>query len=197
MHCIDIFGDFAPLPTYLFLSYRLLYLAGRMSSAHLTQVEVYYSQLQHIKQQRDSSEWPSLDLYLILLAIHFITRWELTRMGYHTTTALVGQTQLRVVFKCQSVAHLDLYKHLLSSQTLCCVTFVIIGMLQLDASKFNHTGKHFSTHFDDRTHDEIVELAAEAGVAPSFPIPDILAMHCIVVKRFLPLGFPVQTSTNR
>jgi hypothetical protein len=36
---------------------------------------------------------------------------------------------------------------------------------------FNWTGKHFNTHFDDWTHDEIVELAAEAGVSPSFPIP--------------------------
>jgi hypothetical protein len=40
---------------------------------------------------------------------------------------------------------------------------------------FNHTGKHFNTHFDNWTCDEIVELAAKAGVPPSFLIPDILA----------------------
>ena len=134
MPCINVFSDFAPLPTYLFLSYRLLYLAGRMSSAHWIQVEVYYSQLQHIKQHRDSFEWLSSDLYLILLAIHSITRWELTGMAYHTTVAFMGQAQLRVVFICQSVALLDPCEHLLSSQMLCYATFVIIKMLQLDAS---------------------------------------------------------------
>src|ERR1700734_2941385 len=115
MHYIDVFDDFVPLPTSLFLSYKLLYLVGRMSSAPLTQVEVYYSLLLHVKLLRDSSEWPSLDLYLILLATHSITRWELTKMAYHTTVASVGQTQSRVVFTCQSVVHLDLCEHLQSS----------------------------------------------------------------------------------
>ena len=54
-------------------------------------------------------------------------------MVYHTTAASVGQTQLRVVFTCQSVAHLDLYEHLLSSQMLCYATFTIAEMLQLVA----------------------------------------------------------------
>jgi hypothetical protein len=49
-------------------------------------------------------------------------------------------------------------------------------------SCFNRTRKCLSTHFDDWTCDEIVELVAEAGFAPSFPIPDILAT-CIVTNE--------------
>ena len=126
--------NFVLLQTYLFHNYRLLYQVGRMSSVHLIQVEVYYSQLQHIKQLRDLSEWPNLGSYLILLVIHYITRWEWTKMAYHTTVAFVGQTQLKVVFTCQSVAHLGHCVHLLNSQMLCYATFVIIKMLQLDVS---------------------------------------------------------------
>jgi len=123
---------FVPLQTYLFLNYRLLYPVGRMSSVDLIQVKVYYFQLLHIKQLRDSFEWPNWDLYLILLVIHYITRWEWTEMAYHTTVASMGQTQLRVVFTCQSVAHLDHCRHLLNSQMLCYATFVIVEMPQLD-----------------------------------------------------------------
>jgi hypothetical protein len=36
MHCIDMFNGFVSLPTSLFLSYKLLYPVGRMSSAPLT-----------------------------------------------------------------------------------------------------------------------------------------------------------------
>src|SRR5258705_4105650 len=133
MHCIAVFDGFGPLQTSLFRSYKLLYLVGRMSSAPLTQVEVYYSLVLHIKLLRGSSEWPSLDLYLTLLVTHSITRWKLTKMVYHTTAASVGQTQLRVVFTCQYIAHLDLYEHLLSSQMLCYATFTIAEMLQLVA----------------------------------------------------------------
>jgi hypothetical protein len=55
---------------------------------------------------------------------------------------------------------------------------------------FNHTGKHFNTHFDDWTRDEIVELAAEAGVAPSFPIPDILATRIVTNETFGIIAIP-------
>ena len=55
-------------------------------------------------------------------------------MAYHTTIASVGQTQLRVVFTCQSVACLDHCRHLLNSQMLCYATFVITEMPQLDVS---------------------------------------------------------------
>jgi hypothetical protein len=55
---------------------------------------------------------------------------------------------------------------------------------------FNRTGKHFSTHFDDWTRDEIVELAAEAGVSPSFPIPDILATRIVTNETFGIIAIP-------
>ena len=97
-------------------------------------------------------------------------------MAYHTTATFVGQTQLRVVFTCQSVTHLDLYEHLLFCVVQHC------HYQNATVGCFNCTGKHFSTHFDDWTRDEIVELAAEAGVAPLFPIPGILAT-CIVTNE--------------
>ena len=55
---------------------------------------------------------------------------------------------------------------------------------------FNHTGKCLSTRFEDWTCDEIVELAAEAGVAPSFPIPDILATHIVTNETFGIIAIP-------
>ena len=55
---------------------------------------------------------------------------------------------------------------------------------------FNRTGKRFSTHFDDWTRDEIVELAAEAGVSPSFPIPDILATRVVTNETFGIIAIP-------
>jgi hypothetical protein len=55
---------------------------------------------------------------------------------------------------------------------------------------FNRTGKHFNTHFDDWIRDEIVELAAEAGVAPSFPIPDILATRIVTNETFGIIAIP-------
>jgi len=39
---------------------------------------------------------------------------------------------------------------------------------------FNRTGKRHTGHFNTWLQDEIVEKAADAGVQPSFPIPDIL-----------------------
>jgi hypothetical protein len=61
---------------------------------------------------------------------------------------------------------------------------------------FNHTRKHFNTHFGDWTHDEIVELAAEAGVAPSFPIPDILATHIVTNETFGIIAIPTTFVTR-
>ena len=55
---------------------------------------------------------------------------------------------------------------------------------------FNRTGKRLSTHFDDWTRDEIVELAAEAGVTPSFPIPDILATRIVTNETFGIIAIP-------
>jgi len=55
---------------------------------------------------------------------------------------------------------------------------------------FNRTGKHFNTHFDDWTRDEIVELAAEAGIPPSFPIPDILATRVVTNETFGIIAIP-------
>jgi len=55
---------------------------------------------------------------------------------------------------------------------------------------FNRTGKHFNTHFDDWTRDDIVELAAEAGVPPSFPIPDILATRVVTNETFGIIAIP-------
>ena len=42
----------------------------------------------------------------------------------------------------------------------------------------------WNSHFDDWIRDEIVELAAEAGVQPSFPIPDVLATHIVTEETF-------------
>ncbi|KAF5382657.1 hypothetical protein D9615_003030 [Tricholomella constricta] len=39
---------------------------------------------------------------------------------------------------------------------------------------FNRTGKRYRGHFDNWRTDEIVELAAELNINPSFPIPSIL-----------------------
>ena len=49
---------------------------------------------------------------------------------------------------------------------------------------FNYTGNCWNSHFDDWLRDEIVELAAEVGVQPSFPIPDVLATHIVMEETF-------------
>jgi hypothetical protein len=45
----------------------------------------------------------------------------------------------------------------------------------MQTGHFNQTGKHYHGHFATWLCDEIVEIAAELGVLPSFPIPSILA----------------------
>jgi hypothetical protein len=55
---------------------------------------------------------------------------------------------------------------------------------------FNKTGKHWKNHYDDWKRDEIVELAAEAGIMPSFPIPDILATRVVTDETFGIIAIP-------
>jgi hypothetical protein len=55
---------------------------------------------------------------------------------------------------------------------------------------FNKTGKHWKSHYDDWKRDEIVELAAEAGIAPSFPIPDVLATRVVTDETFGTIAIP-------
>ena len=55
---------------------------------------------------------------------------------------------------------------------------------------FNRTGKKFSSHFDDWTRDEIVELAADPGIKPSLPIPNILATHILTDETFGIIAIP-------
>lgn len=55
---------------------------------------------------------------------------------------------------------------------------------------FNRTGKHWNSHYDDWTKDEIVELAAEAGVKPSFPTPEILATRIVTEETFGIIAVP-------
>jgi hypothetical protein len=71
---------------------------------------------------------------------------------------------------------------------LCYVTFAIAKNATVGC--FNCTGKCLSTHFDDCIHDEIVELAAEAGVTPSFSIPDILATYIVTNETFGIIAIP-------
>jgi len=49
---------------------------------------------------------------------------------------------------------------------------------------FNHTGKHWSSHYDDWACDEIMELASEAGIKPSFKIPNVLAIRIVTDETF-------------
>ena len=55
---------------------------------------------------------------------------------------------------------------------------------------FNKTGKHWRNHCDHWKQDEIVELAAEAGIMPSFPIPDILATRVVTDETFGIIAIP-------
>ena len=55
---------------------------------------------------------------------------------------------------------------------------------------FNKTGRHWKSHYDDRKRDEIVELAAEAGITPSFPIPDVLATRVVTDETFWTIAIP-------
>ena len=55
---------------------------------------------------------------------------------------------------------------------------------------FNQTGKHWKNHYDDWKRDEIVELAAEAGRVPSFPIPDVLATRIVTDETFGTIAIP-------
>jgi len=50
--------------------------------------------------------------------------------------------------------------------------------------QFNRTGQKHKSHFDQWISDEIVELAAEVGIKPSFPIPDILATRIATTETF-------------
>ena len=49
---------------------------------------------------------------------------------------------------------------------------------------FNQTGKQWNSHYDDWIRDEIVELAADVGVKPSFEIPDVLATRIVTNETF-------------
>jgi len=49
---------------------------------------------------------------------------------------------------------------------------------------FNRTGKKHMSHFDQWIRDDIVELAAEVGIKPSFPIPDVLATRVATTEKF-------------
>jgi hypothetical protein len=71
---------------------------------------------------------------------------------------------------------------------------------------FNKTGQQHKSHFDQWIHDEIVELAAEVGIKPSFAIPDMLATRIATTESFgiIPvpkriverLGFKVEPSKS-
>ena len=54
-------------------------------------------------------------------------------------------------------------------------------LIHCQAGHFNHTGKKWSGHNTYRS-DKIVELAADVGISPSFPIPEILST-CIATKE--------------
>ncbi|KAF9051108.1 hypothetical protein BDZ89DRAFT_1056981 [Hymenopellis radicata] len=49
---------------------------------------------------------------------------------------------------------------------------------------FNRTGKKYRGHYDTWLSDEIVELAAALDIAPSFPIPDMLATRIETAESF-------------
>lgn len=49
---------------------------------------------------------------------------------------------------------------------------------------FNKTGKHYKSHFNHWIRDDIVEMAAEVGMVPSFPIPHILATRIATTESF-------------
>jgi len=49
---------------------------------------------------------------------------------------------------------------------------------------FNRTGQKHQSHFDQWLQDEIVEIAAEVGMKPSFPIPEILATRVATTESF-------------
>ncbi|KAK7015366.1 hypothetical protein R3P38DRAFT_2437410, partial [Favolaschia claudopus] len=48
----------------------------------------------------------------------------------------------------------------------------------------NRTGKKWSGQFNNWLSDEIVEIAADVGLLPSFPIPEILATRIATDESF-------------
>jgi len=111
MHCINVF----------------------MSSALLTQVKMYYSLLLHVScwgTPPGGQAWT----YIWFPGYSLCYKMGVDNDGLPYYRCICGTTQLRVVFTCQSITHLDLCEHLLSSQMPC----YAVGC-------FNHTGKCLST----------------------------------------------------
>jgi len=57
-------------------------------------------------------------------------------------------------------------------------------LIHCQVGHFNCTGKKWSGHHDTYRSDEIVELAADVGISPSFPIPEILSTHIATKESF-------------
>lgn len=57
---------------------------------------------------------------------------------------------------------------------------------------FNRTGKKWAGHYDAWKTDEIAELAADVGLSPTFPTPDILATRIATTESFGIIPVPKQ-----
>ncbi|KAG6818808.1 hypothetical protein H0H93_001463 [Arthromyces matolae] len=61
---------------------------------------------------------------------------------------------------------------------------------------FNRTGKKYRSHFDTWMSDEIVEIAAQVGIKPSFPIPNVLSTRIATNETMGIIRVPVSLAAS-